>query len=113
MSNLIDIRPKFVDVVLDKERRLLFDLNAFASLEEEYGSLDTVFDALGKGKVKALRDVIWAGLLHDDENLTPKDVGKLLGLANLEGMVELVNKALTQSMPSPGKNEKNLSHPPE
>lgn len=112
MSNLTDIRPRPVQVLLDKERELLFDLNAFACLEEEYGSLDEVFDALGKGRIKALRAVIWAGLLHEDEKLTPRDVGKLLSLASLEDMMGLVNKAITQSIPNTGENEKNAAAPP-
>lgn len=113
MSNLIDIRPKPIQVMLDKERGLLYDLNAFACLEEEYGSLDEVFDALGKGRIKALRAVIWAGLLHEDENLTPKDVGKFLSLPDMEGVTELVNRAIVQSMSNPEKNEKKTVAPPE
>jgi hypothetical protein len=110
MSNVVDIRPKPVKVMLDKERTLLFDLNAFACLEEEYGSVDEALDALAKGKIKALRAILWAGLQHDDESLTPKDVGKLLTLADLQRVAAVVNEALAQALPKP---EKNAENPPQ
>lgn len=110
MSNVTDIRPKPIRIVLDKERTLLFDLNAFACLEEEYGSIEEALDALAKGKVKALRAILWAGLQHEDEGLTVKDVGKLLTLADLQRVAEAVNEALAQALPKP---EKNAENPPE
>lgn len=110
MSNLADIRPKPVKITLDKERTLLFDLNAFACLEEEYGSIDEALDALAKGKVKALRAIVWAGLQHEDDSLTVKDVGKFLTLADLQRVAEAVNEALTQALPKP---EKNAENPPQ
>lgn len=110
MGNVADIRPKPVKVMLDKERTLLFDLNAFACLEEEYGSIDAALDALAKGKVKALRAILWAGLVHEDESLTIKDVGKLFTLADLQRVAEAVNEALSQVMPQP---EKNAENPPQ
>lgn len=110
MSNVADIRPMPVKVMLDKERTLLFDLNALAYLEEEYGDIDKAFDDITKGKVKALRAVLWAGLVHEDESLSVKDVGKLLTLADLQRVAEAVNEALAQALPQPGKNVEN---PPE
>ncbi|MCL6611176.1 MAG: hypothetical protein K6T66_06525 [Peptococcaceae bacterium] len=110
MSNVSDIRPKPVKIMLDKERHLLYDLNAFACLEEEYGNIDGALDALAKGKVNALRAILWAGLVHEDESLTPKDVGKLLTLADLQRVAEAVNEALSHAMPQP---EKNAESPPQ
>jgi len=110
MGNVADIRLKPIKVTLDKERHLLYDINAFATLEEEYGSIDAALDALAKGKIKALRALLWAGLLHEDESLTVKDVGKFLTLADLQQVAEAVNEALTQAMPQP---EKKIGNPPE
>ncbi|RJX18503.1 MAG: hypothetical protein C4570_06390 [Ammonifex sp.] len=110
MSNLADIRPKAVKVVLDKERTLKFDLNAFAALEEEQGSVEAALDALAKGSVKALRAVLWSGLVHEDEALTVKDVGRLITLADLQRVTEAVNEAISQALPQP---EKNAENPPE
>lgn len=113
MGNVADIRVKPVKIVLDKERTLLFDLNAFACLEEEYGSVDEALDALAKGKVKALRAILWAGLIHEDESLTVKDVGKLLTLAELQRVAEAVNEALAQALPKPNEDKKNAEIPPQ
>lgn len=110
MGNVADIRPKPVKITLDKERTLIFDLNAFACLEEEYGSIDGVLDALAKGKVKSLRAIVWAGLVQEDESLTVKDVGKLITLADLQRVAEAVNEALAQALPQP---EKNAENPPQ
>lgn len=110
MSNIADIRPKPVKITLDKERTLLFDLNAFACLEEEYGSIDAALNALAEGKVKALRAVLWAGLVHGDDALTVKDVGHLITLADLQRVTEAVNEALSQALPKP---EKNAENPPQ
>lgn len=110
MSNLADIRPKPVKVMLDKERTLKFDLNAFAALEEEHGSVEAALDSLDKGSVKALRAVLWAGLVHEDENLTAKDVGRLITLADLQRVTEAVNEAISRSLPQPAKNAES---PPE
>lgn len=108
MSNAADIRPKPVKIMLDKERTLLFDLNAFVCLEEEYGSADEALDAFAKGSIKAIRALLWAGLIHEDESLTPKDVGKLFTLADLPKVAEPLKEAIEQSLPKPEKNVENL-----
>ncbi|BCJ86450.1 hypothetical protein [Effusibacillus dendaii] len=110
MSNLADVRVKSVQVTLDKERSLLYDLNAFAELEDKFGSIDETLEKVGKGSIKALRAVLWAGLLHEDESLTEKQVGKLITLADLQELSTAVNQALTASMP---QVEKKTENPPE
>lgn len=110
MINLADIRPKPVKLMLDKERSLVYDLNAFAALEEEQGSVEVALDALKKGSVKALRAVLWAGLVHEDEALTVKDVGRLVTLADLQCVTEAVNEAISQALPQAPKNAES---PPE
>ena len=40
---LKDIREVHIPIELDKSRTLLFDLNAFAELEDKFGSLDQAF----------------------------------------------------------------------
>lgn len=51
-------------IELDKPRTLLFDLNAFAELEDKFGSLDQAFQKMQQGSVKATRTLLWAGLLY-------------------------------------------------
>lgn len=98
-NSLRDIRPKPVKLMLDKERHLLFDLNALAALEDEYGGIEKALSAMEKGSVKAIRALIWAGLVHEDENLTPNAVGKMIGFAALSDLVAVLNEALGQALP--------------
>lgn len=104
MSNLSDIRPKPVKVMLDRERSLVYDLNAFAALEEEYGDVDKALDAFAKGSIKAVRAILWAGLIHEDETLKPVDVGRMITLQDLASIAQSINEAVALSMPKTGKN---------
>ena len=78
---LHDIREVRIPIELDKPRTLLFDLNAFAELEERFGSMDKAFDAMQKGSLKAARTLLWAGLLHEDVKLTERMVGSMVTMA--------------------------------
>lgn len=109
MSDLENIRPKPVEIMLDKKRHLLYDFNAFAALEDEYGGVDEAIGAATKGSLKALRAILWAGLLHEDELLSVKDVGRLIPMAEMDSIVEAIDSALKRGLP---QNSKNLQAPP-
>ena len=69
--NLHDIKPIAISLMLDKSRTLKFHLNPFAELEEVYGSVERTFAAMQSNSMKAARTLLWVGLPHEDENLTP------------------------------------------
>lgn len=96
---LHDIREVRIPIELDKQRTLLFDLNAFAELEDKYGSLDKAFQEMQKGSVKATRTLLWAGLLHEDEKLTERQVGAMLNLATIEATMNKITEALSSALP--------------
>ena len=96
---LKDIREITIPIELDRPRGLKFDLNAFAELEDKFGSMDAAFQAMQKGSLKAARTLLWAGLLHEDETLTERKVGGLVTLANLSGIMDSITSALTAAMP--------------
>lgn len=100
-----DIKPKVYTINLDKERHLKFDLNAFAELEGIYGDFQTAMEAMSNGSIKAVRAMLWAGLVHEDENLTIKDVGSMIDMSNIGYVVETISKAVSEAMPKvDGKN---------
>lgn len=101
-----DIRPKSITINLDKERHLKFDLNAFAELEEIYGDFETAMNEMTKGSVKAVRAILWAGLVHEDETLTIKQVGSMIDMSNISYVVEIISKAISEAMPK--VDEKNV-----
>jgi len=102
MAGAKDVKdPKPVELDLGgKKRKLKFDLNAFAELEEYYGSIDEVMQALEKGSIKALRSIIWAGLLYEDPDLKPRDVGAWIEIQDLPAFSETLGAALTAALPT-------------
>lgn len=90
--------PKSTKIVLDKERNLKYDLNSFVDLEEEYGNINDALAAMQKGNIKALRAVLWAGLHHEDESLTPISVGAMIDLPSLEDLIKKLTFVLSDSL---------------
>ncbi len=97
--SLHDIKSMVVPLALDKPRTIKFDLNAFAELEEKYGSMEKAFSAMQSGSIKAARTLLWAGLLHEDESLTERKVGGLVTLENLSTVMDSITVALTEAIP--------------
>lgn len=105
MSN--PVRIKAIPVVLgEKQYHLRYDLNAFAILEDYYPTVDECLNALSKGSIKALRAVLYAGLAHEDPDLTPEKVGEMLTLADLPALGEQLTQALIGAMPELPKEAK-------
>lgn len=102
---LKDIREVSVTVQLDRPRQVKFDLNAFAELEEKYGNMEAAFHAMQSGSMKAARTLLWAGLLHEEPNLTEREVGGLVTLGNITEVMERITKALTEAVPEGGESE--------
>ena len=96
---LKDVKTVAVPMELDKTRHLVFDLNAFAELEDKYGSMEKVFAAMQTGSMKAARTLLWAGLLHEDETLTEKQVGSMVAMDNLQTIMDAISTALLDAMP--------------
>lgn len=107
MANVKDVKSKDVVVKLNdgKERKLKFDLNALAELEDMYGTVDDAFKALDSGSVKAVRAVLWAGMLHDEPELTEREVGSLMDIQCLTEMTDALSQAFDNDMPVSEKGD--------
>ena len=90
---------------------LFFDLNAFAELEDKFGSLDQAFQKMQQGSVKATRTLLWAGLLHEDETLTERRVGAMISMTNVETIMEQIIQALTVALPEDTDSSENIVAP--
>jgi hypothetical protein len=89
-----------VQIQLDKQRKLLFDLNALCELEEQTGKdLDQIFDAM---TARNLRLFLWAGLVWDDAELTLEKTGGLVNMTNLKYVTDKVGEALAKAVPDGG-----------
>jgi len=95
-----NVKEGLIPIQLDRERNLKFDLNAFIELEEKYGDIDTAFKDIEGGKMKAIRTVLWAGLVHEDESLTEKQVGALVTVSNLNEITDKLTEAVNVSLPT-------------
>lgn len=81
MSKVTEFGPRAVVEVELKDgdvRTLRFNFNNFARLEQTMAQSMgmTVFEALGKGSLFAIRQALWAGI--NDRKMTPEQVGKLM-----------------------------------
>lgn len=101
MANVRDVKSKEVKITLldGVERVIKFDLNAMAELEDKYGSVDAAFEALDNNSIKALRFILWAGLVHADESLTEKQVGSLIDMRFMKDIGATLSEAFGEDMP--------------
>ena len=101
MSNVQDVKSKNVEITLKDgvKRTLVFDLNAMAELEDRYGSIDEAFAMLDKNSIKAIRCILWAGLIHEDPDLTEQKVGSLIDMQYLQDLMGSLGEAFNQDMP--------------
>lgn len=101
-----DVKVKQVSVQLDKERHLCYDMNAFCDLEEKFGTIDQAFEALQSGQIRTIRTMLWVGLLHEDETLTERQVGKWISLSNSKDLSQAMTEAMLSALPQADPNVK-------
>ena len=95
---------KYTEIMLDKPRRLLLDLNAMVDFEKATGksmwSLGETFSATD------LRALLWACLRHEDELLLQKDVGAMIHMGNIAELGKTLTEVYQKSMPEDKKVKK-------
>lgn len=88
-----------VTIMLDKERHMLLNLNAMCAFEEVTG--ESLFRGVDPEKMgaKELRALLWACLIHEDENLTLEQVGSWIDTGNMAEIAESITQAFQNAMP--------------
>ena len=94
-----DIKQIGVVIKLDKDRRLIFDLNSFFELENKYETIEKAMTEVQKGSMKTIRYMFYLGLLNQDESLTEDKVGRLITIDNLNNVMQGLAIAMTISAP--------------
>jgi len=80
-----ELKDKGIKFTLnEKEYELKFNLNTFCELEDIYGDLNKAFEDLQRMKIKAVRALVYAAVKVEDDSVTLKKIGSLLGLDDLE-----------------------------
>ena len=87
-------------IVLDKERHLLFSLNAIDEMQDKFGGFDRLDTVLsGKDSIKNLRWLLTVllneGAEDDEEPLTEKQVGKIIHTGNFAEVKTAIFKAFS------------------
>ena len=94
------IRDGRYPIMLDKERHLLYDLNAIDMIQERFGDLTKIGEAMtGKDGFKNLRFLLTV-LLNEGESdlaneLTEREVGKLIHVGNLNAVKDAIFAAIS------------------
>lgn len=97
---------KGVSIQLDKPRTLRYGMNALAKIEDITGKTIMSLDLTSLG-IKDLLVIVYAGLCHEDKNLTLEQVGDLLDeYTDITTLAEKVGEALTEAFGKPKTTEK-------
>jgi len=129
MSNAKSVKPESVEITIGKENYIIrFTLNSFIKLEEMYGDVETAMKKLEgevvtneagipimeeitdengevktveKRKVsfKTVRDILYAGLISVQPQITEGDVGNF-EFSDFSQIMTKLMKALTGSLPA-------------
>ncbi|MED4840395.1 hypothetical protein P9695_08755 [Weizmannia sp. CD-2023] len=85
-----------VEVELDKVRHIRYTMNALAEIEDKLGY--GLADLDGKQlKIKEVRVILWAGLIHEDPELTEEQVGDMIDLGNMQYVQGKMSEAFEQA----------------
>jgi hypothetical protein len=101
MSKLNLVKAKGVTISLGgKDIELVYDFNAFAELEEKFGSVQKAFEAMSvNARMIDILNIIKAGMASSDVDISTKELGSYLTPRNITQLVEVITDALTSSLP--------------
>lgn len=102
-----------VMISLDKERTIVFDLNAMCRYEEVTGKnlFDGSITTENLTSAKDLRALLWACLAADDGDLTLEQVGALITIHNMVNIQTKLNEAIEVATPKAKKEGKKDKSP--
>ena len=100
-------------IELDKERHLLFSLNAIDEMQDKFGGFDRLDKVLsGKDSIKNIRWLLTVllneGAEEGEEELTEKQVGRLIHTGNFAEVKNAIFKAFSMgnnSTPEPPERD--------
>lgn len=83
---------KTITLELDRVRTLKFTLNSLEIIEDLTGqSLDKIGQSMN---MKTLKALLFAGLVHEDKELTPEQIGDMIEVGDLERVSQALSEAL-------------------
>lgn len=101
----------FVPIKLDKTRNFKYGYRGLDLIETELGEVvNKIFEKASKGEltIRETFTVIWAGLVHEDKELTVEKVMDLVDeFSDLDEVTNAMAKALEKSRAKGGSEPKN------
>jgi len=102
--------PKEVKIMLDKERTFRLDLNAYFELDMLYDEKGKTYHHLEADLLRmrpyAIRAFLWAGLVHEDSELSIEDVSKYIDVHNIQEYSKMIYELILGDKPeAESKNE--------
>lgn len=109
----------------NKQRSIKFDLNSYAAIEERYESVEAAFEELELGKIKTIRFLLWAGLIHEETivddvtgepsgyNINIFEVGQMIGPDNMQDLTERLLASIFEGQIPPEFEEVEAKGVPE
>lgn len=96
---------KSVAIMLDKERNLRFPIMSLIKLKKVHGiELKDLSDKEKAQDMETILAVIWAGLIHEDTELTMDELGFMIDIADLPTISEKLSEVFAGM--NKGKNSK-------
>ena len=96
--------PAGVKVKLDKVRTLRFTNRSIVMLEDETGvGVQDLVTRVRGGSLKAVNQLIWAGLLHADPGLEFEAVLDMVDVRRLPELAEAIGQAAEQAFSTNGQ----------
>ncbi len=94
------IKDGRLPITLDKERHLLFSLNALDEVQDKFGGIDKMGDAMsGSGAIKNIKWLLTLlineGADDGEEELTEKQVGRMIHTGNFAEIQQAIFKAFS------------------
>ena len=77
--------------------QIRFTLYSFAVIEDEFGDLEKMQDALAKGSIRTIGKLIAASIVNDDIEMTGDQVLKRLPLSDLQKIVSVMSEAMSKA----------------
>lgn len=92
-------KPKQAKIKIDKERTFILDLNAYAEIDLLYDDKNffQIEQDFNLGRPYAIRAYLWAGLVHEDKDLTIEQVSAFIDIYNVGICTEIIDEALTDN----------------
>jgi len=107
-----------IEVKLDKIRHIRYTFASMRIIIKKYGSLQKALSMLEQVKIGDLTEetldvlstLIYAGLVHEDEELNQVKVENMIDFRGIAALVNVITTAMSGSLPDGGE-EKNAPGP--